>query len=287
MTSKLRTILKGLKDTFQYKTINPFLFQLYSSKSTSKFSDLYLVSRIKHEAHLLEKATKNSFSPGRGIARSSYLIKLTQELKQRDHKYSDILLWANNILSKFNKWTNERCSQHSEGTYNLNKTPFLSVPSIRFWDNRIPSKEDILKCVEAGQLAPASCNRQAFLIRITCNNDLSNTECGASNVRMFQSVPYRIFIFINMRNYTEKYSCFIDLGMFAQNFILKAKSLSLGCCCCYASEHIENGQKYYLNKFNLGREYYCGLSILVGYPNEVVEKPPRVNVNSIVKFMNI
>ena len=287
MINKIRNVLKGLKDTLKYKSFNPLLFQIYSSIPISKYSDFYLVNRIKHEAHLLDKATKNPYIPRRGDIRACYLYKLIQELEQRGNIHLEVLSWAKSMFNKFKDWKYKEVSQHKEGVVTFDSLPEFAVPSIRFWEYRKPLRNDILKCVEAAQLAPASCNRQAFLIRIAVNNKFSKTCVGASNNSMFESVPYRVFIFINMRNYTEKFSCFIDLGMFAQNFILKAKSLSLGCCCCYASEHLEKGQSFYRDKFNLGNEYYCGLTILVGHPKEIVEKPPRVNVNTIVKFLNL
>ena len=74
--------------------------------------------------------------------------------------------------------------------------------------------------------------------------------------------------------------------MFAQNLILKAKEFSLGVCCCYASEHLNKSQSYWRNKFNLPKEYYCSLSILIGFPKELVEKPTRLDVKKIVEFKN-
>lgn len=279
-----RSFLKGLKDSFKYRTLNPFRFQMATAQSISKYSNFYLVNRIKHEAHLIDKATKNPYEEGRAQARASYLKQLINELKTRKQSHVEILRWAELILKNYSKWKKHHISLHQEGTINFNKIDPLSVPSIRFWESQMPSKQDILKCVSSAQLAPASCNRQAFLIKVLVNNNLDNVEQGALNNTMFNSVPYRVFVFINRNNYSEKYSCFIDLGMFTQNFILQAKKLGLGCCTCYGSEQLDRSQKFYRDKFQLGDEYYCGLSILVGYPKELVEKPPRIDPKLIVDF---
>ena len=111
----------------------------------------------------------------------------------------------------------------------------LSVSSIRFWDDRKPDKALILKCVNAAQLAPATCNRQAFKVIILENREQKTDRSNALNSSMFDATAFRVFIFYNRNNYTEKYSAAIDAGMFSQNFILEAKNLGLGCCCCYAS----------------------------------------------------
>lgn len=282
--NRLKNLLKGLRDAFKFRSWNPLFFQLAASQPISVYEDFYLISKIKHEVHLLEKAIKNPYSDGRAHARKLYADALLAELKSRKLDCCNIIIWAEEVLLKYNTWKSHKLSQHIEGQLDFQSLPELSVPSIRFWEAKKPPQQDILDCIATAQMAPASCNRQSFLIKVQVNDSQNFEDLGARNGSMFEAAPYRIFIFVNLRNYTEKYSAFIDMGMFAQNFILQAKKIGLGCCCCYASEHLEGGQSKWRDKFELNADYYCGLSILVGYPKELVEKPPRLNAQLITEF---
>lgn len=284
---RVRGILKGIKDSFLAGSINPLRFQLAASQNVSNYPSFYLICKIKHEAHLLDKAVKNPYTPGRASLRRLYLIELLKELSNRQLDYGEISNWANEVLKKYDTWIIDQRPQILAGENVFDNLPDLAVPSIRFWKEGAPPVSQVMDCVRAGQLAPASCNRQAFLIKVVINDTQDFESEGARNSSMFATAPYRVFIYFNVNNYSEKYAALIDIGMFAQNFVLKAKSLSLGTCCCYASEHMDKGQKYWREEFNLSSEFYCGLTILVGVPKEVVDKPPRVETKKIVDFIKV
>ncbi len=277
-------VSKGIYYSLKYKSIQPLKFEYFKLRQLSNYDNYYLICRIKHEAHLLEKACKNEYVPERGTGRYIELKKLIKEAYSRNLNFENILLWAQNIVIKFESWSKSQKSSLTLGKIKKEEHE-LSVTSVRFWKKTIPQHSAIKRIVESAQYAPASCNRQAFKVCILENKNLKNKLIpGASNPSMFANAPYRVFLFINLSNYSEKYSHFIDVGMFAQNFLLQAKKEKLGTCPCYASEHIDSSQKFWRNYFKLSSEYYCALTILVGYPNEIAEKPPRVNVENIIQF---
>lgn len=284
-TERIRGFFKGVKDSFLVGSINPLRFQLAASQDISNYPNFYLICKIKHEAHLLDKAVKNPYYPGRATARKEYLAALLNELDKRNLDFIEVSNWAYEILGKYDIWTKEKTSQMLLGDDVFKALPELAVPSIRFWKEGTPPESQIIECINSGQMASASCNRQAFLIKVVVNDTQNFDGEGARNTSMFATAPYRVFIYYSVSNYSEKYAAMIDIGMFAQNFVLKAKNLGLGTCCCYASEHLDHGQAYWKKKFDLSNEFYCGLTILVGIPKEVVSKPPRIETKKIVEFV--
>ncbi|AZQ85456.1 nitroreductase family protein [Colwellia sp. Arc7-635] len=280
----LKKILKGLMDSLKFKTLNPLCFQLAAAKPLSKVTNDYLVAKLKHEAHLLDKNIKNPYKAKHGLERKMYVSKLLKECKTRELDQPRILKWAEHVLAQYERWLEYQEPIVQFGQLELNNENIFSVPSVRFWSKDKPEKKLIYQCIETAQLAPASCNRQAFKVVVVENSLPKTNESSALNSSMFAAAAYRVFIYYNRSNYTEKFSAAIDVGMFSQNFILEAKRIGLGCCCCYASEHLDKPQNEYRQKFNLEKEYYCLLTILVGTPNEIVSKPPRATVDSLVKF---
>lgn len=282
MKSRIRSLLKGLFYSLKVGSFQPLRFEFKRSKSKKTFSNFYLMSRLKHEAHLLEKATKNPYATARGSLRYKEVCDLMSEVEHRKISSDEITIWVKYVIRKFNAWEqlHENMAEYGLKENDAHK---LSTTSVRFWSSKIPDEDKIANCIAAGQLAPASCNRQAFKVGILKRDkvDIQSVR-GASNPSMFKVVPYRIFVFVNRDNYAEKYSQFIDVGMFSQNFILQAKMEDLATCCCYASEHLDQSQNYWRNYFGLSSEYYCALTILVGYPDEVAVKPPRLAVNEII-----
>lgn len=278
----IRKLLKGCIDSFLCNSLNPLRFQLAAMKPLSKVSNDYLLVKLKHEAHLLEKNIKTHYKKHHGIERKKYIIKLLAECRKREISQIEILNWADKILEAFSLWEYQKKPQMILGKNKITDDHPLSVPTVRFWSQNKPERNLILECLRVAQFAPASCNRQAFKIVIQENYAPDVAHASALNSSMFNAAPYRLFIYYNRNNYIEKYSAAIDVGMFSQNFIVEANKNGLGCCCCYASEHLEKSQNMYRKEFALSDEYYCLLTILVGEANEVVSKPPRVSVDNLI-----
>ncbi|RDE22578.1 hypothetical protein DV711_08280 [Motiliproteus coralliicola] len=284
LVKSLRGVFSSIKNSLQFCTLNPIVFKINSIFMLSKQSDDYVIVRLKHEAHLLEKCIKNDFSD-RGTERCNVVISLIKELRDRNSTEENILIWAESVLDNYNQWLADEAKQVKFLTAAADPgESIFDIKSVRFFKPEIPPLEMIESCINVAQKAPASCNRQAFKVGIL-QNDKEYDVGQANNASLFEKSPYRIFIFSNRSNYSEKFADSIDVGMFAQNFILKANEIGLSSCCCYASEHIDSSQKYYRELFNFGREYYCFLSIVVGYPLEDAMKPPRRELKNIVSLV--
>lgn len=263
-------------------TFRPVWFELKERQSVSKHTSDFLIVYLKHQAHLLEKCTKNEFdNEVRGKKRFLLVKDIVQELELRGCDEYELLSWAKRVCDIYIAWVNSKEIQVSViSNYEKDIKDIFDVSSVRFFTNEEPDIDLIIDCVKSAQKASASCNRQPFKIGILNNKQTFFGE--ANNKSLFEKSPYRIFIFSNRDNYSEKYAEAIDVGMFSQNFMLKANILGLASCCCYASEHLEKPQAYYRHLFDLSNEYYCYLSIIVGFPSERVEKPPRRKVENIV-----
>lgn len=268
------------------RTFRPLAFELAQIKSLSSHSSDFLVVYLKHQAHLLEKCTKNSFDGRvRGQDKYQLVLALIAELKRRNCKETEILDWSLHISKKYDLWCSEKEIQVDEYQPVCERASVYDIESVRFFGDDIPPRALLLECLEAAQKASASCNRQAFRIGIIENKSPFFGE--ANNVSLFSKAPYRVFLFSNRSNYSEKYADAIDVGMFSQNFMLKANELGLGVCCCYASEHIDISQSHYRSLFKLPDSYYCYLSMVVGYPAESAKKPPRRKVEEITTFIDL
>jgi len=287
--SEIKELLASVKVSVLTLSVRPFIFRLNTLIPFTYQSDDYIIVRLKHEAHLLEKCVKNEYS-NRGDKRFRDVKKLLSEVERRLIDESRVIEWATKILIVYKKWTVEKKKQievvtiDSSETVSFTQDKIFDVKSTRFFESKVPSIDLIKSCISAAQLASASCNRQAFRIGIIKNT--GQLVVGeANNASLFEKAPYRIFIFSNKRNYSEKYADSIDVGMFAQNFVLKANLLGLSSCCCYAAEHLDLSQQSYRELFDLSKGYYCLLSIVVGFPLELAVKPPRRNLENIINII--
>ncbi|XDF77803.1 nitroreductase family protein [Aliivibrio fischeri] len=284
MKEKLRKYYYLFLGAIKGGTLRPLMFEINENKSLESHSYDFLIVYLKHQAHLLEKCTKNEFlGVDRGASKFERVKAILDELDLRGCKESELLSWASDVCGKYENWISQKMIQVEQcGKGQSTTDSIFDIASVRFFSQNIPSIDLIISCIENAQKASASCNRQAFKVGIIENEDIFFGE--ANNKSLFDKSPYRLFIFSNTSNYSEKYADAIDIGMFSQNFMLKANMLGLGSCCCYAAEHLDKSQNHYRKMFGLSREYYCYLSIVVGYPAEIAEKPPRRGVAEIINF---
>lgn len=287
MKEKLRKYYYLLLGAIKGCTLRPIKFELSERKSLENHTYDFLIVYLKHQAHLLEKCTKNDFlRADRGASRYKLVKGIVNELESRGCEESELISWAVEVCNKYQHWSDSREIQVEKiDTTGYVESNVFDVSSVRFFSKKIPAKDLILECIEEAQKASASCNRQAFHVGIIRNDNVFFGE--ANNKSLFEKSPYRLFLFSNTANYSEKYADAIDIGMFSQNFMLKANMLGMGACCCYAAEHLDKSQRYYRELFGISSDYYCYLSIVVGYPEERVEKPPRRRSSEIVTFKRV
>ncbi|MFA0308130.1 nitroreductase family protein [Vibrio splendidus] len=280
MLRKIRHLFYYIKTCVNVRSLKPLNFYIRHFGNVKKFSDDFLVDKLKHETHLLEKCTKNNPS-NRGEERYLYSKKLLEEIESRRLSEDAITCWARNVFDKYSKWKVGSVPLLDEKFDGIFKTSKYETISTRFFEDKNVDYSDIVNCVKVAQQAPASCNRQAFKV-VICKGNMEYELGEANNASLFEKSPYRIFIFVNEDNYLEKFSPAIDVGMFAQNFILQAADYGIATCCCYAAEHLECSQDHYRKKYGLGKSYYCYLTIVLGYPAESAIKPPRRSVDKLI-----
>jgi len=284
---------KILHKCFSIKSFNPLIEYKYEKKPISEYSNDFLISKLKQESHYLEKCIKNPFTKIRGTERKNNIILYLSEIRKRKIDENQIIKWSENLLFKYEKWLSEKKAQvdiikiKNDDSIQPQNIDFYKVSSIRFWENKLIKKSIVEDCLESALLASASSNRQAFRIGLSYNS-LKNIKLGGSlNISLFEKAPLRVFIFVNQPNYSEKYACVLDVGMFAQNFILRANEYGLGAVPCYGSEMLSPSQKNWLDYFNLSNDYYCYLSICLGYSKEIAMKPPRRKLKNIIIEKNL
>ena len=278
----LKEFIVHCRYSMRHRTVAPINFFVKSNRKLSHFSDDFLIVRLKHEFHLLEKCIKNDYS-SRGHERYFSCVKLLEAASMRGINEPVILAWAEQVLQTFTLWRDSQQIQVTAYDELTGVAPvdFFDVKSTRFFKPIYPEMALIHACLAAAQKAAASCNRQAFKIGILKGRDIDQLG-EANNNSLFAKAPYRLFIFYNRDNYAEKYAAAIDAGMFVQNFTLQAKQHNIACCSCYGAEYIDKSQAHYRQVFGLDDEYYCLLSVVIGYAAEDVSKPPRRNLENII-----
>ena len=264
---------------FRNKSINPLIAFNYDNIPISHLSDDYLIAKLKQESHYLEKCIKNPYLKNRGNDRKKNIILYIKEVKKRNINEDKIIRWSKDLIKKHNNWILRKKPilkyvKQIKSNIKLVDKHFYKATSTRFWEKKTIEKSTIYDLLETGLLASASSNRQAFRIGINYNKLDNITKGGSLNKSIFEKTPLRIFIFVHQPNYQEKYSCVLDVGMFAQNLVLRANEYGLGVVPCYGSEILSPSQNHWLNYFNLNENYYCYLTLCLGYPLEQATKPP-------------
>lgn len=245
----------------------------------------FLVSRLRHEVHLLDKQVQSTFSPGHGHTRILTIEYLKRRMVKQNVKYDDeihdILVWVESVVDAYQMWI---ISQKPQRIEKVTADSRVSQ-SVRNW-KEIPIESQLLETIVTKALAaPASCNRQAFKICILNNrNKVSEQtkEISSMNSVMFKSCASRIFLFYDTRNYTEKYAAILDIGILSRDIQLNAEAENISVCHCYGSEELNPSQDDVRQLFGLNKYYYCAHTLLLGHADLVSPKPPRPFVNYLL-----
>jgi nitroreductase len=219
------------------------------------------------------------------------LLLLLNEWTERGYEITEERKWAESKIELYEKWQrgHEKIITKPKETQSLIKDYFLfsaikNRRSIRFWKNQKVPGEILEKVIQAGIEAPSAFNRQPWKFYVIENNNFSLREGDSTNKSMFEKAPVRIYIAIDERLYEEEYAPALDAGLAIQNMLLAAHSVGLGACVIYQCEIIDQDK---LRKFLDIPDYYKIYSaILLGYPDEIPEKPERVKIKDVVKFIS-
>jgi hypothetical protein len=245
----------------------------------------YLLFKLKHKGHLLDKCVQNEFDDSRGYEAFSEVLFIQNLLLNRIRPEDyELFSWLEDIIIKYKKWESEKIFHSASGVgapnFNINKKYWITTS--RSWKRINIEEQTVRNIIDAALGAGASCNRQAFKFGIKHNNFEHPERDGASNKTMFEQAPLRIDIFYLKKAYHEKVSHAVDIGMLTQNIVLSANDLNLSTCVCYASEYSTIPQKELLSIYNLNSEYECVVNVLIGLKKYHSMKNPRRNLTSYI-----
>lgn len=116
--------------------------------------------------------------------------------------------------------------------------------SVRNYENRPISKEDLLKCIEAARLAPSACNAQPWKFIIVDDVVLKNQICESAfkGIYSINSFAIKAPVLIVVVSEREKFLSAIggyhrgtqyyllDIGIACEHLILQAAELGIGSC---------------------------------------------------------
>lgn len=250
---------------------------------------------LRYLAHQLEKVIKHEYNPKvglRGTDKSNDARVIMSSLKNTKYfDYPDVV-WARQILEAYEQWCNHKTvfRKRSQNEGDLRKSNFLDIVhsrrSIRFWKKEKISREVIEDIIRTGIKAPSSCNRQTWYFTIVENRNTTNMSSkGVSNPQLIAKAPYILYISIDHRMYSEKYSPAIDAGLVTQNILLAMESYNISACPIYHSESYN--QSLLRGMLGLSKSQYVYLALPFGYADETAVEPRRVVVNEILSFLEL
>jgi nitroreductase len=164
----------------------------------------------------------------------------------------------------------------------------LRRESCREFNDEPASKEDLLKCIEAGQMAPSAMNAQPWFFYVVVNDKIRtelvkaiqsfNSKAGAIIV-IVEEKPCLAVKYINkfkVQDYTQ-----IDIGIVASHICLAATELGLATCMLglFDEEKIKK-------VLNISPAKRIRLLISVGYAsNKEPRKKKRKRIDEILNYI--
>ena len=162
--------------------------------------------------------------------------------------------------------------------------------SIRTFQNKRVSKEDVIEILDAARLAPSGFNRQPWKF-IYAQSPRVLRMIKNCSPGFYGNTPAAIIIGIEEKRdafererakafHRQSYSDIVgvmDVGFAAENILLAAHSLGLGACAIASFN--ENGLKGVLNAPENWRPL---LVVSLGYPGEEPNIPPKKKLSEVV-----
>jgi len=142
--------------------------------------------------------------------------------------------------------------------------------SERIFSDKEISSEYITKILDAGRLAPSSCDRGGVRPVVLDGRDDKQLLSGllVGGVGWVHRAPHLILLVANKTAYKEnlEFMPYLDAGFMAQNIWLECTDLGIGCC--FVNPNIREEHKYILHKSILteGRKL-CGV-LAIGYKDD-------------------
>ena len=285
MKITIKDLIKIIVRFIRTKSKYRISFDYYSMRAdVDNFDSQMCVSQIGYYGHHVEKALKHQERGNRGREKAARLQNLLDTYVTRNDKDPIIIDWASRILVEFEK------TQHEIYVTKLVGDPIIqndvidfikTRTTVRFWKNKIISKEILEDILKTALTSSISCNRQSVKFLIKKNSiDESNGIGDSNNPSMLSKAPIVVYVSADSRFYSEKYGNALDVGGVCATLLLAAKAYGLSGCWIYTAETID--QKKVGKELGLERHDYIYSRITLGYPYDDQEKPPRSFVNKII-----
>lgn len=251
-------------------------------KDSMEMDQNFLGTMIRFRAHVLDVALKINTKETRYEKNTRKILKnLLKEWDELNFKERDDIRWARSILQHSRKAIIKKEFSAPFEIFKVKENSYISLMniikerrSIRLFQEKIPSKSDVMMILEAGRWAPISCNRQCWKFIVA-------RPFGKK--KLLKRAPLAIYVAFDKRLYfNEKYTAAMDAAIALQNMLLATHSLGLGGCFIYLSE-FDNQDK--LKKYLLlPSYYYVYAAIIIGFPNEKAITPSRRSLDEIISF---
>lgn len=163
----------------------------------------------------------------------------------------------------------------------------LNRRSVRSYQQKQISDEELNMILKAGTYAPSAMNQQSSHFTVIQNKEVINElvtlgkEAINQNRNPFYDAPTVILVFAKKDNIAPIH----DASLAIENMFLAAASLNIGSCWIHCVNRIFNTEKgkELQKKIDVSDEYMIVGSCILGYPTETAKEPaPRKN-----DFINI
>lgn len=149
---------------------------------------------------------------------------------------------------------------------------FFSRYSLREFKNEIVKKEDIKKAVELAMKTPSVCNRQAWGMYHTSNQEVKNIVLSyqTGNKPFGEHIPNLMVITADLKAFfgpNEHYQHWIDGGLLSMSLMYAFHSLGIATCALNWSQNPYN-DKSLREKLNIKSSHSIIMILAVGYPDQ-------------------
>jgi nitroreductase len=312
MNILLELIKKYTRNSFIrniYKILKIFFAFMYDCKMFTVYGGLSYkmtdIERRNYEQVFTCHSLERSFSfkekkPNWGWRRAYYLLDLLNIAKQSSSiGYYDKA--AKQILEKFiglpeklnleqsqqikmeleqfdfNSNDNHGVMEYSLNDFNKGKLErpenfFLTRYSLREFRDQIVNDEMIHRAVRLAMKTPSVCNRQAWHIYHTCNNEIKGIALSyqVGNQAFGKNIPNLIIVTADLNGFfsaNERYQHWIDGGLLSMSLMYAFHSLGIATCALNWSQSPKY-DKLLRKAVNIKPNHTVIMMIAVGYPNE-------------------
>ncbi|QYA24393.1 nitroreductase family protein [Gramella sp. MT6] len=149
---------------------------------------------------------------------------------------------------------------------------FLSRFSLREFKPELVSENLIERAVKLAMKTPSACNRQAWHIYHTADQNVKNRalKFQTGNRGFGENIPNLVIITADQQAFMpgqERYQHWIDGGMFAMSFIYSLHSLGIASCCLNWSQSPKMDKLLRAN-VNIQPNHSVIMMLAIGFPDE-------------------